>query len=276
MDFTREPVIQTVITPREGYRLVVRSSKTAGLEEHFVDAVEVVCFGTATFFRSIERPKPFIVPVSDYEVLEVREPRMVLKTPVESSQRSSDKPRHKAESEKPKPQVERHPEKEEAEVSEDKQKPATTEVRAEARAEQRTDRRRDRRRGFRKRRGREEGQAATDAGQEPKDEQAEALLEGEDAAKVLTTAPMLSTILPPPTTLIRDDLDRLRETYSGAFYDVEKEESESEDFPQETFGFSESDISMKEGGDVEVPQQEPFCEEGALPEDAASAQKSDE
>lgn len=68
MDFTREPVIQTVITPREGYRLVVRSSKTAGLEEHFVDAVEVVCFGTATFFRSIERPKPFIVPVSDYEV----------------------------------------------------------------------------------------------------------------------------------------------------------------------------------------------------------------
>ena len=85
MDFTREPIVETVITPREGYRLVVRSSKSAGLEEHFVDALEVVTFGNASFFRSTERPKPFVVPVGDYEILEVREPRMVLKTPIEGS-----------------------------------------------------------------------------------------------------------------------------------------------------------------------------------------------
>ncbi|SCA63611.1 hypothetical protein SCG7109_AU_00020 [Chlamydiales bacterium SCGC AG-110-M15] len=36
-------------------------------------------FGSALFFRSMERPKPFLVPVTDYEVLEVRETRMVLK-----------------------------------------------------------------------------------------------------------------------------------------------------------------------------------------------------
>ena len=82
MDFTREPIIETIITAREGYRLVIRSSKNIGQEEHFVDAVEVVSFGSAFFFRSLERPKPFLVPVVDYEILEVREPRMVLKTPV--------------------------------------------------------------------------------------------------------------------------------------------------------------------------------------------------
>ena len=79
MDFTREPIIETVITPKEGCTLVVRSSKSSGQEEHFVDAIEVVVFGNAIFFRSLERPKAFLVPASDYEVLEVRETRLVLK-----------------------------------------------------------------------------------------------------------------------------------------------------------------------------------------------------
>ena len=79
MDFTREPVIQTVITPKEGCKLVVRSSKGLSQEEYFVDAVEVVSFGGAVFFRSLEKPKNFLLPVTDYEILEVREARMVLK-----------------------------------------------------------------------------------------------------------------------------------------------------------------------------------------------------
>lgn len=81
MDFTREPIIETVITPRDGHRIVVRSSKNPGQEEFFVDALEVVTFGHSCFFRSLERPRAFIVPVSDYEVLEVREPRIPLKAP---------------------------------------------------------------------------------------------------------------------------------------------------------------------------------------------------
>jgi hypothetical protein len=79
VDFTREPVIETVITPKEGSKLVLRNSKNGSQEEYFVDAIEVVSFGASFFFRSIERPKSFLVPVSDYEVLEVRETRMVLK-----------------------------------------------------------------------------------------------------------------------------------------------------------------------------------------------------
>lgn len=80
MDFTREPVVESVITPKEGCKLVIRSSKGAGQEEFFVDSVEVVSFSNTFFFRSLERPKAFLVPSTDYEILEVREPRMVLKT----------------------------------------------------------------------------------------------------------------------------------------------------------------------------------------------------
>ena len=79
MNFTREPIIETVITPREGCKLVVRNSKGVGQEDYFVDAVEVVTFGHSFFFRSLERPKSFLVPVSDYEILELKETRMVLK-----------------------------------------------------------------------------------------------------------------------------------------------------------------------------------------------------
>jgi hypothetical protein len=79
VNFTREPIIETVITPREGCNLVVRSSKGVGQEDYFVDAVEVVSFGQSLFFRSLERPKSFLVPVSDYEILELKETRMVLK-----------------------------------------------------------------------------------------------------------------------------------------------------------------------------------------------------
>lgn len=79
MDFTRQPIIESVITPREGYKLVVRSSKNASHPEYFVEAVEVVCFGHALFYRCTERPRAFLVPATDYEILEAREARAVLK-----------------------------------------------------------------------------------------------------------------------------------------------------------------------------------------------------
>ncbi len=79
MNFTRDPIIETVITPREGCKLVIRSSKGMGQEEYFVEAIEVVSFGQSIFYRSSERPKSFLVPVGDYEVVEVKETRMVLK-----------------------------------------------------------------------------------------------------------------------------------------------------------------------------------------------------
>ncbi len=78
MNFTRDPIIETVITPKEGFKLQVRPSSGAG-DDYQVDAVEVVAFGNAFFFRSLEKPKAFLLPISDYEIVEVKETRVVLK-----------------------------------------------------------------------------------------------------------------------------------------------------------------------------------------------------
>ncbi len=245
MDFTREPIIETVITPREGYRLVVRSSKGIGSEEHFVDALEVVSFGSGVFFRSLERPKPFIVPVADYEVLEVREPRMVLKTPGQEGVKAAS---HRIKA--PEPQKEK---------AEAPQEQAAGQAQPQdGRQDGKQDRRRDRRRGFRRRRGQGRDEQARPEGEQegaplsemPAEEQAAVL----EDTNVPSSTPMLSSILPPPTKLIRDDLKRLREDYKGAFYvDEDKDE-----FRETPYDVTEADIRMSEGGDVEVSQDEPF------------------
>ncbi len=79
MNFTREPIIETIITPKEGYKLTVKCTK-GGASEYNVDAIEVVNFGTALFYRSLERPKAFLLPMSDFEVLETKETRVAIKS----------------------------------------------------------------------------------------------------------------------------------------------------------------------------------------------------
>ena len=81
MDFTREPLVETVITPKEGFKLVIRASSGNSAEEYSVGAVEVVSFGNCFFFRSLEKPKAFLLPLTEYEVVESRETRTVLKKP---------------------------------------------------------------------------------------------------------------------------------------------------------------------------------------------------
>ena len=82
MNFTREPTIESVISSREGYKLSIRNSKKESKSEYQqLDSIEVVSFGNQVFFRCIDRPKSFILPVSDYEVVEVRETRLLIKNP---------------------------------------------------------------------------------------------------------------------------------------------------------------------------------------------------
>lgn len=272
MDFTREPIIETIITPREGYRLVVRSSKSVGQEEHFVDAVEVVSFGSASFFRSLERPKPFVVPIADYEVLEVREPRMVLKTgPVASSVKIAGgregqpyKPPRERERER-----EREVERKELPVASEPERlpvgeePASTRLAQDGRGEKR----RDRRRGFRRRRGMRddslpEDQSSTQSGQQEGQsqeygdsdmgfshseegsarEQGSFESTGEPTAEPLGQTTLFRSILPPPATLIRDDLQRLRdsEIYRGAFF-LREEGSDDRDDDDSSLESVESD-----------------------------------
>lgn len=224
MDFTREPIIETIITPKEGCKLVVRNSKGVGQEEYFVDAVEVVTFGQAIFFRSLERPKAFIVPASDYEVLEVREARIVLKN-VGLDRSIKIAGGREAAMRAPKEQPEEKMEAVEA---------VETAAEAQARAEGRGgDRKKDRRRQSRRRKGRD-GMAIQEGDQEsPKLGGEERIdislpergLEGAEISETVSmTGSLMSHLLAPPP-LISETIARYKEKFKEAFYAKEEEES---------------------------------------------------
>lgn len=235
MDFTREPIIETVITPKEGCKLVVRSSKSTAQEEHFVDAVEVVSFGHSFFFRSTERPKTFLVPATDYEILEVRETRMVLKNvgidrtiKIAGGREAQMRTHRDSHAEKP----EHHAEENVHDVSIE----AASEVSSSDKAsEPRLDKKRDRRRNNRRRRGRDgaPGDESTEGGEASvgKPEAAELSKETEGdksplAQQVMTTS-ILTSLLPPPPRLISETIAHYKDKFKEAFYtkeDVEKDQ----------------------------------------------------
>lgn len=211
MNYTREPIIETVITPREGCKLVVRNSKGNGQEDYFVDAVEVVSFGHSFFFRSQERPKAFLVPVSDYEILELKETRMVLKNV------STDRSIKIGGGREAPPRPSREPREEE---------PVSQEARPQQEPQRpqhdrsQMDRKRDKRRRGRRGRDRhdqdmrdrplpaqppEEGRSS-DAPYEPHEGAPAPQFEGEE----VKAPSFISKLFPPPPTLIKDNLSRYK------------------------------------------------------------------
>jgi hypothetical protein len=206
VNFTREPIIETVITPREGCKLVVRSSKGINQEDYFVDAVEVVSFGQSIFFRSQERPKSFLVPVSDYEILELKETRMVLKNV--SSERSikigggrenpvRSQPREPAEAEN---------------ISETENAPPV---------QDRDKKQGDRRRSRRRRGGSMEMRHDAPLSEERPQQATSPTTEGvEKSAVEPAVAPsFISKLFPPPPTLIKETLHRYKTSEEGIIID---------------------------------------------------------
>lgn len=234
MDFTREPIVETVITPKEGFKLVVRSSKSSGQEEYFVDAVEVVSFGNSFFFRSLERPKSFLVPATDYELLEVREARMVLKNV------GLDRSIKIGGGREAPAKQQREPAPEKAASAEPSAQPA------EEMAEARVDKRRDKRRHTRRRRGRDD---VKEGSEESSSSEGEAKIDIDEPLKLVpresssaepltTSSSVLSSILPPPPTLISDTIARYKENamFKGAFFmkdEEQKQGSEQEEQPKD-------------------------------------------
>ncbi len=275
MDFTREPIIETIITPKEGYKLVVRSSKGTAQEEYFVDAVEVVSFGHALFFRSMERPKSFLVPVADYEILEVREARMVLKNAgldrsikigggregtLKASNREADKGEVIV------------AEEEETVVEQEEAHHQPAEAATEAKSDARLDKKRDRRRHYRKRRG-SRGEEREEA---PKEEGTPEVVtptippledekinipppeEGAEAQAAPMSSSLLSSLLQPPPTLISETINRYRENalFKNAFFLTEEEQYKPHDKVHELLNEDDEE-------DFAPPLQEPtFAKEG--------------
>ena len=260
VDFTREPIIETVITPKEGCKIVVRSSKNVGQEEYFVDALEVVSFGKAMFFRSLEKPKAFLVPANDYEILEVREARMVLKNVgMDRSIKIGGGREAK---------VAKEPAIEKAEPPEIEEAAATGEEQAVA-GDGRTEKKRDRRRQQRRRRGREEvvkeevvtgeiPKVGEPAFAESAVSNGESKLSPESITAQISTSTFISTLLPPPPTLISETIGRYKENvlFKNAFYTKEESEgskseekkAEGEEKKEETLENLQQPISEDEKG----------------------------
>lgn len=292
VDFTREPIIETIITPKDGCKLVVRSSKSTGQEEYFVDAVEVVAFGHAFFFRSLERPKSFLVPVSDYEVLEVREARMVLKNvaPDRSIKIGGGREGQvRASREAEKVELTTAQVEEEVIVTEGVEGAQPTEGASETRPDTRLDKKRDRRRHYRKRKGgREEGkeEAAPEAAPSiPPLEDDKIDLpppenpEGGDLSAVSTPL-LFSSLLQPPPTLISETIGRYRENalFKSAFFLTEEEEYKPHDKVQELLNEDEEGEytpSLKEPT-YETQQEQQTQEEGSAQQEEIEVQESQE
>lgn len=273
MDFTREPIIETIITPKEGYKLVIRSSKTAGQEEYFVDAVEIVAFGDALFFRSMERPKAFLVPVSDYEILEVREARMVLKNvgldrSIKIGGGKEANLKAPREEEKIDTTHDDGDEQEESQTSTDASTTAGSDVRV--------DKKRDRRRHYRKRRGRDENGKETAELTVPSLEGEKIVIappvEGAEAAaeSLPLPSPSLSSLLQPPPTLISETINRYRQNdlFKGAFYLTEEEQYKPHDKVHEL-------LNEEDEEETAPTLQEPTFESPELSEENASEEVLD-
>lgn len=230
MNFTREPIIETVITPRDGSKLVVRNSKGNGQEDYHVDAVEVVSFGHSFFFRSVERPKSFLVPVGDYEILELRETRLALKNV--SAERSIKIGGGRDAPPRPHRERESHPPATPSEepvssdaLEENVQSEAAPQ--AESPRDPRNDRKRDRRRRGR-RGGRDRGPQDNRSSEIPNAAEGSELIEEEaplSEEAVVKPPSFISKLFPPPPTLIKETLGR----YKTAEQLEEKQSSPVED-----------------------------------------------
>lgn len=248
MDFTREPIVETVITPKEGCKIVVRSSKSAGQEEYFVDALEVVSFGSALFFRSLEKPKAFLVPASDYEILEVREARMVLKNVGLDRSIKIGGGREQKQVKEKEPVIEKQ-------ESSDTEETATNDEQGstDARSEKKRDRRRQqrRRRGVRDEAGTKEETASSDSASESVASESASNGEvnpSEDASQTQSTTSFMSALLPPPPTLISETIGRYKENvlFKNAFYTKEENQEEKKEGTSESAPASEAVTSHDE------------------------------
>ncbi len=264
MNFTREPIIETIISPKDGYKLLVRNSKEGSGEEYFVDAVEVVSFGHAFFFRSLERPKAFVVPVSDYEIVEVKETRVALKN-VSHDRNIKIGGGKEAGTRQKEPAQQREVEQmEPEEVPAASMEEAALENAVGARMEKRRDKRRHRRR--RGGGGGEEQEWSSKKGAEGSQQPAVSGEPMEPGAPTgVDSMPLFSALIPPPPQLISQTLGRYKEK--------EGLEEKPEALPEELKIADEKvELFSDEVRDESVTEEEKKPPQG--PEDSSSESSS--
>ena len=254
-------LLKQLLPPKKGVNWLSAAAKASGQEEYFVDAVEVVSFGHSLFLSLSGKAKSISSACEDYEILEVREARMVLKN-VGVRKVDQDRRRPRVAPKLPKEVLHERPE---------PLAPPAEEVPALAGEEASLLRRRmDKKRGrrhYRRRRGREEllpkKARLSESSALPEEGEAHPPLEeakGEQAALPTealeaTTSIVLSSILPPPPTLISETIARYKDNamFKGAFFVREEKQEEQQEGQQE--------------GQQEQPQQE-FPKEAWISDEA--------
>lgn len=215
MNFTREPIIETIITPKDGFRLTIRSSKGQSQEEYSVEALEVVSFGHAHFFRSLEKPKSFLLPITDYEVVETRETKIVLKNP------QIDKTIKIAGGKEPQLKIQS---KEVATYENSEASGETQEEEKENTFEKRKDKKKNRRKKAQENRHLEK---ETEQKSEEKTSN-EPSIRKEPLEENSVQPPLFSSLLPPPTTLISETIGRYKAMESSENFMHVKETDKTE------------------------------------------------
>src|SRR3990167_10702335 len=81
--YKKEPIQESIISARDGHKILVKSTKHSTEGEFFVDAVEVVSFGPQIFYRCLEKPRPFFLPASDFLIEEVKDQKVAIRHTVE-------------------------------------------------------------------------------------------------------------------------------------------------------------------------------------------------
>lgn len=239
MNFTREPILETIISAKEGYKLRLKSTKNDGTLEYLVDAVEVVCFGTTFFYRSLEPAHTFFVPAQDFEIVQVRQARLMLKTPTEknikiaggdtskkskdekpqekkkskSKSKSSDK---KSEDKKDDKKDEKKTEAVKDEKAESKEKEDNSRADEKSKKEENKDDKKDSRK-FKKENKEKSSKSPENkpSGKEPSKDVSE--------VKVQATPSMFSHLLRPPESLISDSIGKYQSMMTAQDDKVTKE-----------------------------------------------------
>ena len=199
MNFTREPIVETIISAKEGFKLSIKSSKNISGEEYLVDAVEMVSFSGALFYRCSEKPKPFFLPIQDFEVQEVREAKLAIRSPVAEKSIKIGGGKEASRQSKPEPEEKSSVAVVLEEPLEQPQEKATTEAPISDRNK------REKRQKYRRKRTFEEGS---------KDAVQMQIILGEDGMPIpqlnIIPEPVFSHLLKPPESLISDSIHRYK------------------------------------------------------------------
>ena len=78
MYYTREPITLSVLSAKEGYNLVIKNTKNHDEESYIVPSVSIINFNGAIFYRSL-LDRDFLLPVSDYSVVEKKQVKLNVK-----------------------------------------------------------------------------------------------------------------------------------------------------------------------------------------------------